>query len=79
MVKVPVTVKVQAELPIDDVACEVLNHLTSYNLADEFNKRFSGRFTPEQIRRALGDLHHQTAIILRARKAALAAAANAVA
>lgn len=69
-------VKVVSAIEVDDQAAEILNHLTSYQLAADFVRYFSGKYTLCDIQRALNAIHCHTARMLRARRAALEAAGD---
>ena len=66
-----IDVRISGAITIDDVAAEMLDHITSYGFAEYFVEKCSRRFTKEQIRAALDKLHGEVRSIVHARNKAV--------
>ena len=58
-------VTIRTEIPVDDVACEVLNAISSHALADVIAERINRPAT--EIVKALNGVHCETARVMRAK------------
>lgn len=65
------TVRVEAEMLIDDLEAEVLEHVCSYDLAEWFASKCSHQFEAEYIKDVLYKIRQQARLVIEAREAAL--------
>jgi hypothetical protein len=64
-------IRVQAQIELNDVEAEVLNHLASYGLAKWFAEHCSKKYTADEVSRTLDRVRTVTAQIVRARNEAI--------